>query len=162
MPKQPDSEMSFEIQRIYVKDISFESPCTPAIFQKEWKPQMKLDLDTCSNVLAEDIYEVVLRVTLTATLEDKPTFICEVQQAGIFFIKSIESLQLQHCLAAYCPNILFPYARECANNLISKGTFPHFHMDPINFDVLFMNYVQKESEKLNHSGDIILKKSEQD
>ena len=112
MSEQNNAEMAFQIQRIYTKDVSFEAPNAPQVFQKDWQPEVKLDLDTASNQLAEGVYEVVLRVTVTATLGEEPAFLCETQQAGIFSIEGIEGTQMANCLGAYCPNILFPYARE--------------------------------------------------
>lgn len=147
MSEQKSSEMNFQIQRIYTKDISFEAPNAPQAFQREWQPEVKLDLDTASSQLAEGIFEVVLRVTVTATLENESAFLCEVQQAGIFTIEGIDGPQMEHCLGAYCPNILFPYARECISALVSRGTFPQLNLAPVNFDALFMNYLQqKEGE----------------
>lgn len=143
MSEQSNSEMSFQIQRIFTKDISFEAPNAPQIFQKEWEPEVKLDLDTASSQLADDVYEVVLRVTVTATVGEDSAFLCEVQQAGIFSIGGIEGNQMAHCLGAYCPNILFPYARECITSLVSRGTFPQLNLAPVNFDALFMNYLQQ-------------------
>ncbi|MTD28892.1 protein-export chaperone SecB [Erwinia sorbitola] len=143
MSEQNNTEMSFLIQRIYTKDISFEAPNAPQVFQKEWEPEVKLDLDTASSQLADDVYEVVLRVTVTATVGEDAAFLCEVQQAGIFSIGGIEGSQMAHCLGAYCPNILFPYARECVTSLVSRGTFPQLNLAPVNFDALFMNYLQQ-------------------
>ncbi|WP_436877726.1 protein-export chaperone SecB [Siccibacter turicensis] len=145
MSEQKSTEMAFQIQRVYTKDISFEAPNAPQVFQKDWQPEVKLDLDTASNQLAEDVYEVMLRVTVTATVEGETAFLCEVQQAGIFTVGGIEGTQLAHCLGAYCPNILFPYARECITNLVSRGTFPQLNLAPVNFDALFMNYLQQQS-----------------
>lgn len=142
-----NGEMVFQIQRIYTKDVSFEAPGAPAIFQKEWQPEIKLDMDTSSSQLADNIYEVILRVTATALVADETAFLCETKQAGIFTISGIEGNQLAHCLGAYCPNILFPYAREVVANLVGKGTFPHLHLGPVNFDALFMNYMQQQAEK---------------
>ncbi|HDH9217543.1 TPA: protein-export chaperone SecB [Escherichia coli] len=144
MSEQQNQEMTFQIQRIYTKDISFEAPNAPQVFQKEWQPEVKLDLDTSSNTLAENVYEVILRVTVTATMDDETAFLCEVQQAGIFTVEGIEGTQLAHCLGAYCPNVLFPYARECITNLVSRGTFPQLNLAPVNFDALFMNYLQQQ------------------
>jgi len=146
MSEQNNTEMTFQIQRIYTKDISFEAPNAPQVFQKEWEPEVKLDLDTASSQLTDDVFEVVLRVTVTATVGEETAFLCEVQQAGIFSISGIEGNQMAHCLGAYCPNILFPYARECITNLVSRGTFPQLNLAPVNFDALFMNYLQQSNE----------------
>ena len=127
----------FHIQRIYIKDVSFETPNTPAIFQKEWQPEVKLDMDTKTAVLSQDIYEVVLTLTVTCTLGEETAFLCEVKQAGIFTASNLEAQQLAHCLGSYCPNILFPYARETIAGLVSKGSFPQLNLAPVNFDALF-------------------------
>ncbi|XZQ56046.1 MAG: protein-export chaperone SecB [Arsenophonus sp.] len=147
MLEQNHEDMVFQIQRIYTKDISFETPNTPNIFQKEWKPEIRLDLDTSSTELVENVHEVILRVTVTASLTEEIAFLCEVQQAGIFSINGIEENQMYHFLCAYCPNILFPYSRECITNLVSRGTFPQLNLAPVNFDVLFMNYLHKQHTK---------------
>ncbi|MXP50329.1 protein-export chaperone SecB [Pantoea sp. Eser] len=141
------NEMQFQIQRVYTKDISFEAPNAPQVFQKEREPDVKLDLDTASSQLADEVYEVVLRVTVTATVGEETAFLCEVQQAGIFTISGIEGTQMAHCLGAYCPNILFPYARECITSLVSRGTFLQLNLAPVNFDALFMNYLQQQGEE---------------
>jgi preprotein translocase subunit SecB len=146
MSEQIDSEMQFQIQRVYTKDVSYEAPNAPQVFQKEWEPEVKLDLDTASSQLADGVFEVVLRVTVTATVGEETAFLCEVQQAGIFTISGIEGTQMAHCLGAYCPNILFPYARECVTSLVSRGTFPQLNLAPVNFDALFMNYLQQQGE----------------
>lgn len=152
MSEQQNQEMTFQIQRIYTKDISFEAPNAPQVFQKEWQPEVKLDLDTSSNTLAENVYEVILRVTVTATMDNETAFLCEVQQAGIFTVEGIEGTQLAHCLGAYCPNVLFPYARECITNLVSRGTFPQLNLAPVNFDALFMNYLQQQQTDVANEG----------
>ncbi|NIF24123.1 protein-export chaperone SecB [Candidatus Pantoea multigeneris] len=144
MSEHNTNEMQFQIQRVYTKDISFEAPNAPQVFQKEWEPEVKLDLDTASSQLADDVFEVVLRVTVTASVGEDTAFLCEVQQAGIFSISGIEGNQMAHCLGAYCPNILFPYARECITSLVSRGTFPQLNLAPVNFDALFMNYLQQQ------------------
>lgn len=138
---------SFNIQRIYTKDISFETPNSPAIFQKEWKPEVKLDLDTRSNKLTDDVYEVVLSLTVTAKLGEETAFLAEVQQAGIFSISGLEENQMAHSVGSYCPNILFPYAREAIASLVSRGTFPQLNLAPVNFDALFAQYVQARQEE---------------
>lgn len=147
MSEQQAPQLTFNTQRIYTKDISFEAPKSPYVFQKEWRPELKLDLDTGSVKLNENVYEVTLRVTVTAMIEDEVAFLCEVQQAGIFAIEGLEGNQLAHCLGAYCPNILFPFARECVLNLASRGTFPQINIAPVNFDQLFMSYLQQQAER---------------
>ncbi len=137
------TEPQFAIQRVYTKDVSFETPNSPAIFQKEWKPEIKLDLDTRSNKLADDTYEVVLAVTVTATVEGQTAFLAEVQQAGIFTISNLPEAQLAHTIGAFCPTTLFPYARETVASLVNRGSFPQFNLSPVNFEALFASYVQQ-------------------
>lgn len=138
-------ESSFAIQRVYIKDVSFETPNVPEIFTKEWKPEINIELNSSSQNLAESIYEVSLRITLTTKSGDQVAYICEVTQAGIFVINGLEGNQLQHCLGAFCPNILFPYVRETIASLVNKGSFQPINLDPVNFDALFMNYLQQQN-----------------
>jgi len=137
----------FAIQRVYTKDISFEAPNSPDTFKKEWKPDVKLDIDTRSNKIDDSVYEVVLSLTVTAKLGEETAFLCEVQQAGIFTIGDMEDTQIPAMLGAYCPNILFPYARECVANLVNRGTFPALNLAPVNFDAIFAAYMQKRAEQ---------------
>jgi len=136
----------FAIQRVYAKDISFETPNSPEIFKKEWKPEVKLDIDTRSNQLDEGIHEVILSLTVTTKVGEDVAFLCEVQQAGIFTIGAVEDAQKAHMLGSFCPNILFPYARECVSNLVNRGTFPALNLAPVNFDAIFAAYMQKRAE----------------
>lgn len=150
--EQAAAGVQFAIQRIFVKDISFEAPNAPAIFRKEWKPEVKLDLDTRSEKLDDSTYQVILSLTVTTTVGEETAFLCEVQQAGIFSISQLEEAQMAHMLAAFCPNILFPYAREAVSNLVNRGTFPQLNLAPVNFDALFAQYLQQrqsESQQLN-------------
>jgi preprotein translocase subunit SecB len=139
----------FAIQRIYTKDVSFETPNSPEVFQVEWKPEIKLDLDTKSNKLAENTYEVILSVTVTATVEDKVAFLAEVQQAGIFTIGNLDEAQLGHTIGAFCPTTLFPYARETVASLVNRGSFPQFNLTPVNFEGLYASYVQQRAAQAN-------------
>ncbi|MGL9733387.1 MAG: protein-export chaperone SecB [Symbiopectobacterium sp.] len=152
MSEQNSAETTFQIQRIYTKDVSFEAPNAPQVFQQDWQPEVKLDLDTASSQLAEGVYEVVLRVTVTSMLGENTAFLCEVQQAGIFTVSGLEGTQLAHCLDAYCPNILFPYARECVTSMLTRGTFPQLNLEPVNFDALFMNCLQQQTEGQSAEG----------
>ncbi|NQZ82886.1 MAG: protein-export chaperone SecB [Colwellia sp.] len=135
----------FAIQRVYTKDVSFETPNSPAIFQKEWKPEVKLDIDTRSAKLSDDTYEVVLSLTVTATVEGQTAFLAEVQQAGVFTIGNLPEAQLAHTIGAFCPTTLFPYARETVANLVNRGSFPQLNLAPVNFEALFASYVQQRA-----------------
>ena len=139
--------VEFQIQRIYIKDVSFEAPNLPTIFHQEWKPQLGFELDTETVQVDEDLYEVALHMTVSTTLEDSgdTAFICEVKQAGVFTIKGLEGIQLQHALASQCPTILFPYARELISSLVNRGTFPALTLSPVTFDALFVDYLERQA-----------------
>jgi preprotein translocase subunit SecB len=141
------AQIEFNIQRIFVKDISFECPNSPTIFKKEWAPEVSMDIDTKSQKLEDGVFEVVLTLTTTAKVGEEVAFLCEVQQAGIFSVGQLEGPQMAHCLNAFCPNILFPYARETVSSLVTRGTFPQLNLAPVNFDALFQNaMVQQAAE----------------
>jgi preprotein translocase subunit SecB len=134
----------FAIQRIYVKDLSFEAPLAPAIFQQEWKPQLDLQIQTNSSKLSEGIYEVVLKVVVTAKSGDKTAFVVELQQAGIFTVHHFPEEQMQHVLNSACASLLFPYAREVISDMAMRGTFPPLYLAPINFDALFAQHLEQQ------------------
>lgn len=150
--EQEAQQFEFQIQRIYVKDVSFEAPNLPNIFNQEWAPKLNFELDTETRELGENLYEVVLHINVSTTLEGSgdTAFICEVKQAGVFTIKGLEGLQLAHCLSAQCPEILYPYARELIASLVNRGTFPALNLSPVNFNALFADYLERleaESEE---------------
>lgn len=141
-------QATLQIQRIYVKDVSFEAPNLPQVFQQEWNPKLGFDLSTEAKQVGEDLYEVCLNISVETTLEESGdvAFICEVKQAGIFSISGLEEIQMAHCLTAQCPSMLFPYARELVSSLVNRGTFPALNLAPVNFDALFMEYLQRQEE----------------
>lgn len=148
-----DQEQQFIIERIYVKDISFESPNSPAIFTQDWNPETNLQLTTQSTPLGDDHYEVVLQLTVTVKDKEKTAFLVEVNQAGTFMVKGYPQDQLNHLLASFCPTNLFPYAREVVSNLVSKGSFPEMHLSPINFDALYAQRLEEEQANAGTGGD---------
>lgn len=153
--EQP-AQANFGLQRIYVKDISFESPNAPAIFQKQWKPEVQMDLNTKNTKLSNEHYEVVVSVTLTVTVEGMTAYIVEVQQAGIFLVQGLESGHLAQALNAFCPNLLFPYLRETIDTVVIKGSYPAMMLAPINFDAIFAQTVmqrQKEAQAAAEASD---------
>ncbi len=142
-------QQQFTIQRIYTKDVSFESPATPNIFRKQWQPAISVDLNTRSNKVDEEgNFEVVLTITVTAKVDDETAFLCEVQQAGIFLVTGVEGEPLRQLLAIMAPNILFPYARESIDALVIKGGFPPLALAPVNFEGLYRQAVaQQEAQQ---------------
>lgn len=127
----------FSLQRIYVRDLSFEAPKSPEIFRQEWSPSVELDLNTRQKPLEGDFHEVVLTLSVTVKTAGETAFIAEVQQAGIFLISGLDAAAMSHTLGAFCPNILFPYAREALDNLVTRGSFPALMLAPVNFDALY-------------------------
>ena len=143
-PQTPQLELG--IQRVYIKDVSFETPNSPEIFTAEWKPNMDINLGTETKKLSDNIFEVVLKVTVTVKSEEKTAFLAEVHQAGIFMIKGLEESQLAPVFGITCPNILFPYVREAVSDLVNKGSFPQLVLSPINFEALFAQQMQQQQQ----------------
>src|SRR5690554_7754086 len=141
------NQPQFALQRIYVKDLSFESPNAPVVFQEQWKPQVNLDLNTAHNKISDNQYEVVLSLTVTAKLGEKVAYIVEIQQAGVFLVAGIEGAQLGQMLGAYCPNILCPSAREATDATVNRGTFPSPMLAPVNFDAIYAQALKRKQEE---------------
>jgi len=147
IPLQNDTERKpgqFSIQKIYVKDVSFETPNSPQIFQKQWQPVVNMDLTSAARTLDKSFYEVVLSVTVTVSFEKETVYLVEVQQAGIFQLADIPEEIVKQMLATACPNILFPFAREAVSDLVTRGGFPQLLLAPVNFDALYLQQQQKE------------------
>lgn len=140
---EQQSDRQFVVHRIYTKDLSYESPNAPEIFRNEWQPQHELNLNTKVNKLEDNTYEVVLSVTVTTKIGDKTAIIVEVHQAGLFGVQGFPEPELGPLLGAYCPNLLFPYAREVVSDLVIKGSFPQLVLQPVNFDALFAQHQQQ-------------------
>jgi len=137
-------EQIFTIQRIYLKDVSYESPQTPQLFisNTNWQPQVSLHLNTESTKLENDMFESVLTVTATVKVGEETAYLTEVKQAGLFLIKGFEEERLGPMLGSFCPNLLFPFAREAIGSLVQKGGFPQLLLDPVNFDALYQQHVE--------------------
>ncbi len=142
-----EENQQFAIQKIYLKDVSFESPNSPQAFTDgEWQPQINVQINSSHHAIADDTYEVLLDVTVTAKHNDKTVFLTEVKQAGIFTMSGFPQENLGGMLGAYCPETLFPYAREAISELISKGGFPQLLLAPVNFNALYTQQVQQQAE----------------
>lgn len=141
-----NNEVHFAIQRIYIKDLSYETKNTPAVFQQQWEPELNLDINTQHTVLEANVYEVVLSVTATVKNQNATAFLVEVKQAGIFTIQGAPETQLGHLLGSYCPHILFPYAREAISTEVMRGSFPQLVLVPVNFDALYMQQLENQKK----------------
>ena len=147
------AQAQLRLERIYLKDASFESPRSPAVFGEAWKPEFSLDINTRTGRLDEQRFEVVLCATLKADGPDEKTaYIVEIQQAGIFAIANVPEGRLQQVLGTICPATLFPYVRETVDNMVVKGGFPAVHLAPVNFDALFAEAVRQQQAGAQSDG----------
>lgn len=151
-PEQTQNNRRFEMQRIYLRDVSFETPNSPQIFLEDWKPQIDLQLGTETRGLDEGIFEVTLKVTVTNKVGEKTAFLVEVAQAGIFIVQGFSEQELTHMLGSYCPNLLLPFAREAISDLVVKGSFPQYLLPPVNFDALLDQHLQQVAAEQDQSG----------
>ncbi|MGH8377642.1 MAG: protein-export chaperone SecB [Gammaproteobacteria bacterium] len=138
-----DTGKQVTLQRIYMKDCSFESPHAPAVFATQLNPDVKVNMRSDTNKLGDDNYEVVLTITVEAQAESRSIFLVEVHQAGLFSIRGFNDQELGAVLGSYCPNILFPYAREAVSDLVQKGSMPILLLQPVNFDALYMQNISQ-------------------
>ncbi len=141
------AQQQFALQRIYIKDVSFETPQGHEVFRQQWKPRVNLEMNTKQTRIDDNNFEVILTLSITAVLEEKTAFLAEVQQAGIFYVNGIPEAQLRQVLATVCPNILFPYAREAIDNLVVRGSFPPLMLAPVNFDALYQQALMQQEQE---------------
>jgi len=144
---QESGQGQVRLERMYLKDCSFESPNSPAIFGESWKPEIDLQINTRSERKAENRYEVVVTVTVTAKLEEQTAFITEIQQAGIFLMEGLPDAVVHRTVGTFCPNTLFPYVREAVDSLVVRGGFPPLHLVPINFDAAYEEALRRANEQ---------------
>lgn len=142
-----EQQAQFSIQKIYIKDVSFEAPNAPHVFNEQGQPDLNLNLNQKVQRLADDVYEVVLGLTLTCKLGDKTVYLVEIEQAGIFGLGGFDERTLDMMLGTYCPNTLFPYARQQISELITAGGFPPFYLQPINFEALYAESLRRRAEQ---------------
>lgn len=137
-------QKKFSIQRIYTKDISFETPNSPKVFTEAWNPQVEFNLGSHVEAVDEKNYEVTLTITTTVKSGEKTAYLAEVSQAGIFALENFTDQEKGPMLGSYCPNILFPFAREVVSDLVVKGGFPQLLLAPVNFDALYAQHLQQK------------------
>ncbi len=145
-PEAPQGPM-FTVEKIYLKDVSFEAPGAPQVFNEEGQPNLQMNLSQKVQRLNERAFEVVLGVTLTCTIGDKTAYLCEVQQAGVFGLAGFGEQQLDAMLGTHCPNMLYPFARQTISELITGGGFPPFLLQPINFDALYAESLRQRAQQ---------------
>ena len=143
-------QAQLSLQKIYTKDVSFEAPGAPQIFQSQGsQPNVELNLSQRVTQLGESAFEVVLSVTATCKIEDKTAYLAEVHQAGIFSLAGFDAAGRDAVLATYCPNVLFPYARQVVSDMVQNGGFPPFFLQPINFDALYAEQQRRRADSTN-------------
>lgn len=142
-----NTEPHFSIEKIYLKDVSFEAPNAPAVFTEDWSPEVKMDLNSQGQAIDKNVFEVELSITVTAKNNDKTGFLVEIKQCGIFSISGMDETNLNGMLGSFCPNILFPYAREAISDLVTKGGFPQLLLAPVNFDAIYAQHLQNSEGK---------------
>lgn len=140
------TERTYGLQRVYLKDVSFESPRAPEIFEGEWKPSLSVNIGTRVRPVAEDHYEVVLSLTVEAKQGDEVAFLVELQQAGVFLVAGFSDQERHQILGILCPQNLFPFAREEVANLALKGGFPQILLQPINFERMYQQSLQQKQQ----------------
>lgn len=137
----------FNVQKIYLKNLSFEAPNAPAVFQEQATPQLQLNLNQKVARFEDEVYEVILTITLTCTINEKTAYLAEVEQAGVFGLSGFEDAHLDMMLGTHCPNVLFPYARQALGDMIAHGGFPPFLLQPLNFDAIYAEQVRRRVEQ---------------
>jgi len=142
----------FQLQKLYVKDVSFELPSAPQIFQEEGAAEIKLNLSQRVNTIEDELFEVVLTVTVTATASEKTAYLAEVHQAGLFAIGGLEQAQQQAVLNTLCPHSLFPYAAKTITGLVADGGFPPLVLQPINFDQVYQQRLREAQAQQQGQG----------
>jgi preprotein translocase subunit SecB len=143
----------FQIQKLYTKDVSFEIPNAPQVFQDTGQAEVKLNLQQRVQDLGENNHEVVLTVTVTATVGEKTAYLAEVAQAGIFLVSGLDERAMHAVINTLCPNTLFPYARTAISNLVADGGFPPLTLQPINFEQLYAQRMQQAAAEAQNAGD---------
>ena len=139
----------FSVEKIYVKDVSFEVPNAPMVFNDPAQPQLQMNLNQRVQRVGDNVFEVVLGITLTCTAGDKTAYLAEVQQAGVFGLSGFDEATLDGMLGTHCPNVLYPYARQTVSDLIQAGGFPPFLMQPINFEALYAEGLRQRATQAN-------------
>jgi preprotein translocase subunit SecB len=134
----------FSIEKIYVKDLSLELPNAPQCFLERESAQIAVQMGSSGTAVGEGTFEVVLTVTITATIGDKTQFLVEVSQAGIFLIQNVPEQEIEPIVAIACPNILFPYAREAVSDCVTRAGFPPVLLAPVNFEAVYRQRAEAE------------------
>ena len=143
---QEDNAPQLRAEKIFIKDVSFETPNSPSIFTEEWKPSLTFDMGQQVSKVSDDMFEVVLVITATTVVGDKTAYLAEVHQAGLFSLQWSDQRQLDRMLGVICPRMLYPYACSAASDLVTRGGFPQLILAPLNFDALYQQRLEEVKE----------------
>ncbi|MBX3712155.1 MAG: protein-export chaperone SecB [Lysobacter sp.] len=143
---------TFAVEKIYVKDVSFEAPGAPQVFTEQGQPNLEMNLNQRVQRVADNLFEVELGVTLSCKLAEKTIYLVEVRQAGLFGLGGFDDQTLDAMLGVHCPNILYPYARQAVSDLITAGGFPPFLLQPINFEALYAEGIRQRAAQQDLAG----------
>ena len=147
MADEQQNQKQFAIQKLYIKDASFESPGAPECFSyQQWDPKIDVNLSNNQRQVQDGLYEAVLVITVTVTHQDSTAFLVEVHQAGLFVIDGFGEEETRYLLGSQCMSILFPYLREAVSDLSVRGGFPPLLLSPVNFDALFQQHLQQQQQ----------------
>lgn len=152
MSEEQQAQRQFMVQRIYTKDISFEAPNTPQIFQENWNPEINVGLGSEITKIGDEHMELALKVTVEAKHEDKTVFLVEVQQGGLFLLQGFSDEEADALMGVAAPNVLFPYAREVVSDLVTRGSFPQFVLQPVNFEAIYTQQRQAQAAQADGGG----------
>ena len=146
-PPQPQQTPAFQIEKIYVKDVSLEIPNAPQVFLQQVQPQLEVQLASASGPISDGYYEVTVTATVTARGGERTLFLAEATQAGIFSVRNFASEDIEPLLGIACPNILYPYLRETISDLVARGGFPPVLLAPVSFEAIYMQKVQQQQSQ---------------
>ena len=147
------AQRQFTLQKQYMKDASFEVPNAPQIFQETGKPEYKMNLAQRVAELGENLHEVVLTLTITATMGEKTIYLVEVHESGVFHIAGFSEQEQTVLINTMCPHYLFPYARSAINGMVTEGGFPPPPIQPVNFDQVYASRVQQSQQGAAEGGE---------
>jgi preprotein translocase subunit SecB len=142
----PPQSATFQIEKIYVKDLSLEIPNAPQIFMQPAQPQLEVSIDTGAAPFAEGYFECTVSATVSAKVGERTLFLAEAVQAGVFQMRNVPDTDLKPLLGIACPTILFPYLREAISDLVTRGGFPPVLLAPVSFEALFLQRQQQEQQ----------------
>jgi preprotein translocase subunit SecB len=138
---------TFQIEKVYVKDLSLEIPNAPKVFLEQTQPQLEVRIDTAAEAFADGYYEVTVGATVTARIGERTLFLVEAKQAGIFAVRNVPPQELDPLLGIACPNVLFPYLRETISDLVVRGGFPPVLLAPLSFEALYLQRLQAQQQE---------------